>query len=94
MVDTGVATLDDFVLAEENGYDLSTLGNEWKSAGSWCAGIIIAHDGGLFDPEQSGANFPDGTWHQYGDQGASHGVNRAQPALYLEMHNHTNDVGV
>lgn len=96
MVETypGEISLDDFVVTENNGIDLAQLGEFWKSAGSWCAGVIISHSESLFDPEGSGADYPDGTWHQYGDQTADYGPNRAQPALYLEMDNHINDVSI
>lgn len=45
--------------------DLLRIALDWKQAGTWCAGIIIAHDTAMWDPAGSGAGYPDGTWYRY-----------------------------
>jgi len=72
----------------DEGLDLARFAEDWKSAGSWCAGVIIAYDATLFDPTGSGAGYPDGTWHEYANP-STQDVNRAMPARYLEIKNST-----
>ncbi len=64
--------------------DIVTIAKYWKAAGSWCAGLIVAFDPASFSPTGSGADYPDGTWHLYGDPDDDYAPNRLQTARYME----------
>lgn len=62
--------------------DLLRLATERKQGGTWCRGVIIAHDLSLFSPTGSGANYPNGTWYRYSDP-ATYLPVRARDARYF-----------
>lgn len=73
--------------------DLLRLTKPWQQEGTWCAGVIIAHDPASFDPSGSGAGYPDGRWYRYSDPStytpvrlttAEYFHDRRRPGLYQE----------
>lgn len=66
--------------------DLLYLANEFKMAGTWCSGIIIAHDAASFSPSGSGAGYPDGRWYRYADPTTWTPVRLATAEYFHDVH--------
>ncbi|HTQ03029.1 MAG TPA: hypothetical protein VMI54_04205 [Polyangiaceae bacterium] len=70
-------------------YDVRNFIRQWKAAGSHCgtypgvpAGIIVTGDMTLFQPNGSGAGYPDGTWGRYSSRAGIHDA--VNPTFYLD----------
>lgn len=73
--------------------DLLRIATAWQQEGTWCAGIIIAHDTTSFLPTGSGAGYPNGSWYRYFNPAtrlpqrlttARYFHDRRRPGLYQE----------
>ncbi len=73
--------------------DIFNIADQFKQAGTWCAGIIVSFSDAQFPPGGSGTGLPQGNWYRYSDpltytpirvQQARYFFDRRRPGLFQE----------